>query len=228
MRARDDGRHPRRAAGRSPLEERDLIGRAACPLTVPGVAQDGGRVADERGVAGQLPQGVDEERGDEHRRERAARLAGLERLPAENGDAPSPLDAGIAQRLGQGREPRPVDAHQAERRTADDVDVDRDDRCVDDALLADDQRPPTAREDQQRLLEPGIEVAEVGEVPGVLAVGVDDDRVGVDRGEEVRDPRLVLGGGDLGAPPCRNLDRRQADLGDLDRRLGHPCLRPVM
>ena len=180
--------HPRRAAGRTPLEQGDLVGRAACPLTVSGIAQHRGLVAHELGAAGELAQRVGEERRDVHRRERPARLAGLERLPADHGDAPAALDARVPQRLGESREPRPVDSHQAERRTADDVDVDRHDRRVHDALLADDQRPPTAREHQQRLLEPRIEPAQVLEAAGMLTVGVHDDRVGLDRREQPGDP----------------------------------------
>ena len=97
------------------------------------------------------------------------------------------------------------------------VDLDRDDRHVADVLLAEQQCPPAVPpEDEEGLLEPRVEVAEEDEARCVLAVAVDDDLVDVDRGEEGGDPLLEFGGRD-GRQRLRNVERRHAHVGQLDR-----------
>ena len=168
----------------------------------------------ELGAAGDLTQGVDDERGREDRRERTAPLLRQECLPADDADPVTLTQAGLAQPLLYRRATGSIDPHQAQRWAEDDVDLDRDDRDVADVLLADEQRSPTSSEHEQYLLEARVEVAQEDEARRVLAVAVDDDLIDVDRREQGFDSLLELGGGD---------DRQR--LRDVER--GHPYVSQV-
>ena len=109
-----------------------------------------------------------------------------------------------------------IDAHQAERRAEDDVDLDRDDRDVADVLLAEKQRAPAPPEHEQNLLEARVEVAEEDEARRVLAVAVHDDLIDIDRREERCDPLFELGRG-YRRQRLGDVERRHADVGQLDR-----------
>ena len=224
-RGADDRVHPSRAPCRAPLEDRDLVGAGERAQTRPGARERGRRVHDAPGLSREVSQRVDEERGREDGRPAPVPLLGMERLPADDGDPSAGADSDLAQGVLERRPTASVDSHQAECRAQDDVDVDRHDRDVADVLLAEHERPRGRADDEQRLLEPGVQVAQEDEVRGVLAIAVDDDPVGFDRALQRGDPRLELGARDRGQL-LRQLERRRRDVGQLDRPL-HQVLRPL-
>jgi hypothetical protein len=164
--------HPLRRLTAGPLELRDLLGLVDDSQAVGRVDQQVGRVLDAAARPDLRAQRVDEVRGN------VMRVRPAVRLPAHGSDAGAGADALARQELGQGSgsiawlagqaevlEPMPPHRQRRGTRHA-------------PALVPDQQRRIVVRpDDQQRLLEPGIEPAQIREVGAVLAVGVDHEAV---------------------------------------------------
>ncbi len=198
------------------LEAGDLIGVIDQPQTVTGPHEQRRRVdrltAQRAQLGDQVGGHLDPVRG-------ALAVGRAEVLPARQADPPG--QPGRGQDLAQRLRLRPGLVHQAQALAQDHLDLGRHHRGVGQALVADQQRGRAARhQQQQRLLEPGVEAGQVGQVGEVLPVGVHHQGVqpgGARRARRrrqaalvgrLRQRRLGLGQPEVGQPDLGQLDAR--------------------
>ena len=216
--------HGRRAVRRRELETRDLVDVVAQPQPGSGADEDRGRV---HRLAAECPEHGHQVGGHLDPVRRARLVVGAEVLPARDAHplrtgagpslatGPGAAHASLGQQAAQWPAVGPGLVDQAEALVPDHLDPGRHHRRIGDALVAHEQhRRPARHEDEQRLLEPGVEAGQVGQVGEVLPVGVDEQRV---------KPGLGRRGGRRGQARLVGL-RRHRRLGGRQPEIGYPDL----